>query len=73
MRRALLLVSCVLATMALAPVVTACPLCYGGDDPETARAAWRAAAVLAGSVYGVILVVGWRIWRRFRAHDGRSA
>lgn len=73
MRRAVLVAAILTGAALWVPVAGACPLCYGGDDPETARAAWRAAAVLAGSVYGVILVVGWRIWRRFRAHDGRSA
>lgn len=73
MRRVLPIAACALTVLALAPAVAACPLCYGGDDPETARAAWRAAAVLAGSVYGVIGLVGWRIWRRFREHEGRSS
>lgn len=45
---------------------SACPLCYGGDDPETGRAALWAAGFLAASVYGVLSAGAWWVWRRVR-------
>jgi hypothetical protein len=49
-----------------ADAVPACPLCYGGDDPETGRAALWAAGFLVLSVYGVLSAGAWWVWRRLR-------
>ena len=50
----------------------ACPLCYGGDDPDTGRATLWAGAVLVVTVYGVLSAGAWWAWRRVRSHRPQS-
>lgn len=64
-----------LAWLVLPGVATACPLCYGGDDPATGRATLWAGAVLVATVYGLLAagaVWSWHRVRRVRTGSGNA-
>ena len=59
-----------LGWLVLPGVATACPLCYGGDDPATGRATLWAGAVLVTTVYG--LLASGAVWSWHRVRQVRS-
>lgn len=65
-RRTLLALGLALLWLARPEIASACPLCYGGDDPETGRAALWAGAFLVTTVYGLLLAAAVWTWLRLR-------